>query len=136
MPACQTLTLITSNLTTNPPRPTLIHCTQGKDRTGLISALILLILDIPIAAIMYDYQISVTELAAEYEERLAEMREMGFTDEFAGCPAGWIPSLREYVDGKGGVETWLSDIGFGKALQDDLKRALRSNPFEHGTSNR
>ncbi len=38
--------------------PLLLHCTQGKDRSGVLSALVLLLLDIPESVVMADYLIT------------------------------------------------------------------------------
>ena len=41
-----------------PPEPLLFHCVAGKDRTGLIAALVLALADVTPAAIARDYAIS------------------------------------------------------------------------------
>jgi len=38
--------------------PTVIHCTAGKDRTGIMSALVLALLGVPDDVIAYDYSLS------------------------------------------------------------------------------
>ena len=38
--------------------PCLIHCTSGKDRTGLVAAFILLAVGVPVDAVVADYQMS------------------------------------------------------------------------------
>lgn len=68
--------------------PTLVHCTQGKDRTGLVILLILLLLEVPLDAISADYMASERELESEKQERMKEITEIGLGEEFAGCPAG------------------------------------------------
>ncbi|KAI1462182.1 tyrosine/serine protein phosphatase [Annulohypoxylon moriforme] len=45
--------------------PILVHCTQGKDRTGVIIALILMILSVPASAIDHDYMLSHAGLSSE-----------------------------------------------------------------------
>lgn len=37
------------------PKPILIHCRAGADRTGLASAIVLILHDYPISAVMYQY---------------------------------------------------------------------------------
>ena len=39
-------------------RPLLYHCSAGKDRTGLMSALLLLVLDVPMETVMRDFMAS------------------------------------------------------------------------------
>ncbi|GLA42665.1 hypothetical protein AnigIFM63309_011210 [Aspergillus niger] len=55
--------------------PVLIHCTQGKDRTGLIVLLLLLLVAdvVPEEAMREDYLRSEGELAIEMEERMKEV---------------------------------------------------------------
>ncbi|MDA5280935.1 tyrosine-protein phosphatase [Streptomyces sp. Isolate_45] len=45
------------------PGPTVFHCASGKDRTGLIAALVLTLLDVPEEEILADF--ALTELATE-----------------------------------------------------------------------
>ncbi|MEU9039509.1 tyrosine-protein phosphatase [Streptomyces sp. NPDC048352] len=45
------------------PGPAVFHCTSGKDRTGLIAALVLTLLDVPEEEILADF--ALTELATE-----------------------------------------------------------------------
>ncbi|WP_406171509.1 tyrosine-protein phosphatase [Streptomyces sp. NBC_00996] len=45
------------------PHPVVHHCTSGKDRTGLISALVLTLLDVPREDVLADF--ALTELATE-----------------------------------------------------------------------
>ncbi|MFF5707049.1 tyrosine-protein phosphatase [Streptomyces sp. NPDC012794] len=45
------------------PGPAVFHCTSGKDRTGLIAALVLTLLDVPEEQILADF--ALTELATE-----------------------------------------------------------------------
>lgn len=68
--------------------PTLIHCTQGKDRTGLVILLVLLLLEVPSQAISTDYVASEGELESEKIERMKEITEIGLGEEFASCPPG------------------------------------------------
>jgi protein-tyrosine phosphatase len=48
-------------------RPALVHCSAGKDRAGLASALVLLTLGVPEKTVMQDYLLSNTFRAAENE---------------------------------------------------------------------
>jgi protein-tyrosine phosphatase len=105
----------------------LVHCTQGKDRTGLIACLILLLLEVPLEAITYDYRLSEDELLPEREARVKEMATIGLTEEFAGCPVDWIEKMDVYLREKdGGVKGYLKGIGFGEEEQAELLRVLRA----------
>jgi protein-tyrosine phosphatase len=106
--------------------PMLVHCTQGKDRTGLLVALILLLLDMPLEAITYDYCLSESELLSEQESRLQEIREIGLTDDFAKTPRNWIPELHQYLEQKyGGIRSYLGSIGVDDRKQDRVVELLQ-----------
>lgn len=105
--------------------PILVHCTQGKDRTGLLIALLLLLLEVPIEAITYDYCMSEAELMPERESRMVEIREIGLSEEFAGTPKAWIPKMKEHLDEKyGGVKGYLTSIGVDDTAQEKLVQIL------------
>lgn len=102
--------------------PTLIHCTQGKDRTGLVVILILLLLNIPLGAIGADYTASENELESERESRTEEIRRLGLGEEFAACPAGFVQEIVEHLqEVYGGVNGYLRHIGVDERTQDKIK---------------
>ncbi|CAD6441896.1 e404122d-0e0b-4db1-9a70-2c4508633024 [Sclerotinia trifoliorum] len=105
--------------------PILAHCTQGKDRTGLIIALVLFILEIPIEAISHDYLMSEEKLLPERESRLKEIHEIGLSDDFAGCPVDFVEKTYEYlINSYGTVENYLTTIGFTEDERTALVREL------------
>ncbi|KHN95394.1 Protein-tyrosine phosphatase, SIW14-like protein [Metarhizium album ARSEF 1941] len=118
---CQALGLYTS-LTT---LPVLVHCTQGKDRTGLICVLILMILRVPLAAIEHDYFLTDPALEAERHERLAEIRQIGLTDEWAITAPELVTGVQRHLDVMyGGLEAYLDDIGFDQNQRARLRELL------------
>lgn len=105
--------------------PMLVHCTQGKDRTGAIVMLVLMILGVPEEAIEYDYALSEAGLVAEREARLEEIRELGLSDEFGGVARDMIARTREHLDGKyGGVDGYLDGLEFGEEKRERLRERL------------
>ena len=105
--------------------PTLIHCTQGKDRTGLVVALLLLLLDVPHGAISADYAASEKELESERESRMEEIRRVGLGEEFAGCPAGFVQEIAQHLQHVyGGVGGYLRRIGVDERTQEKVKRNM------------
>ena len=105
--------------------PVLVHCTQGKDRTGLVVLLVLMLLDVPVRAIEGDYRFSESELKPEREEKVQEIRSIGLPDSFADCPADWVETVCAFVDGRyGGVREYLLHCGVTEAQQDSIKRIV------------
>ena len=52
------------------------HCQAGKDRTGVVAALLLTLAGVGVADVLADYQISNTHLRAFLQEQRARHREM------------------------------------------------------------
>jgi protein-tyrosine phosphatase len=107
--------------------PVLFHCFAGKDRTGLVAALLLSLAGVEAEAIGVDYAETDIQLAARYEEWLATAtpdRLQSMRDELR-CPPEWILSTLEHVEHRwGGVEAYLEAAGVSPAaiarLQDKL----------------
>lgn len=107
--------------------PTLVHCTQGKDRTGLVVLFILLLAGeaVPTEAIVDDYSRSELELVPEFEERMKEIRAVGLDEEFIRCPPGFVPDMTAYLETKyGGVRAYLERIGVGIEMQERIKEKI------------
>ncbi|KAK6523996.1 hypothetical protein TWF694_005664 [Orbilia ellipsospora] len=107
--------------------PTLIHCTQGKDRTGLATLLILLAIlgetDADVKAIDYDYMLSNEGLSKLRDEMKKEMAPFGFPDDFLFAEEGWVEATVELIEERGGIEKYLASVG---VTGDDIKK-LREN---------
>lgn len=106
--------------------PILIHCTQGKDRTGLAVILLLLLLDVPtLEAISADYMASENELESERESRMEEIRQVGLGEEFIACPAGFVEAIAGHLkDVHGGVNEYLKRIGVDDRTQHKVKENM------------
>lgn len=102
--------------------PVMVHCTQGKDRTGLVVMLFLLILDIPLDAITYDYIASEAELGSEKEARMQELTEFGLSEEFARTPPDFVTQISQHIDTRyEGLLAYLQRIGLRTDLQEMIK---------------
>ncbi|RAK98355.1 putative tyrosine/serine protein phosphatase [Aspergillus ibericus CBS 121593] len=109
------------------PYPILIHCTQGKDRTGLIILLLLLLVAdfVPIDAVAADYVRSEGELVIEMEERMKEVRLLGLSEEYTKCPDGFTGRICAHLEERyGGVEGYLGLIGIGREKVERIRRVL------------
>ncbi|KAL1595923.1 hypothetical protein SLS60_009613 [Paraconiothyrium brasiliense] len=108
--------------------PVLVHCTQGKDRTGLVVMLLLFLLDVDIAAIEKDYLLSGPELEAEKPERMKEIASIGLSEQFASCPPGVVTTVHAHLEEKyGGVEAYLLSVGVTKEQIASIKRTLHGD---------
>lgn len=117
----QALRVFLNPLTT----PTLVHCTQGKDRTGMIITLVLLALDVPLEAIEHDYMLTSGALESEREVRLAEIREIGLTDDwFEPAPDMIVRTARHLDEVYGGIVGYLDKIRFDQNDRQKLKELL------------
>lgn len=109
--------------------PLLVHCSYGKDRTGIAAALLLFALGVPEETIYADYMLSNDYLVAFRAARIAE--------------PGWEhtgplwEARREYLDGAfsaicdkyGSIESYLQDaIGLTHEMRTELKARLLHKP--------
>jgi protein-tyrosine phosphatase len=109
--------------------PVLFHCFAGKDRTGLVAAMMLSIAGVEPDAIGADYAETDLQLADSYEEWLAKAspgRLESMRDELR-CPPEWILSTLAHVDRKwGGVEGYLEAAGLPSSTIACLQSKLTS----------
>jgi protein-tyrosine phosphatase len=109
--------------------PVLVHCTQGKDRTGLIVLLILLLCGVGQEAAEADYVMSEKELEPERKERLEDIRKVGLDESFATCPSEFVEAVIKHLDERyGGVEKYLAKIGVGEEAQRSIREILLRAP--------
>lgn len=107
--------------------PVLFHCFAGKDRTGIVAALLLDLVGVARDHIAADYGQTDACLAAQYETWLAEAaREQ--RDEIRQdlcCPADRILGTLEHVGARwGGVASYLEQAGVAAANLERLGRLL------------
>ncbi|ORX90892.1 hypothetical protein K493DRAFT_287477 [Basidiobolus meristosporus CBS 931.73] len=100
--------------------PILVHCTHGKDRTGLITALVLMILGVEDDVIIRDYSKSREQLEGIAEALSKEVGAAGVSPNFLESNPEVMADTLSYIRNKyGGINEYLDGIGFGEA-----KRAL------------
>jgi protein-tyrosine phosphatase len=110
--------------------PTVFHCSQGKDRTGWTSAVLLTLLDVPRATIVEDYLASSIHLAGKNSEILRHIAERGFdpahlapvfevTEDYLNTAFGAAEELY------GSVEGYVRDgLGISDAQVERLRERL------------
>ena len=107
--------------------PLVFHCFAGKDRTGLVAAMLLSLNGVEPAAIGDDYAETDVQLATRYTQWLAKAspdRREQMQDELR-CPPEWMLSTLDYVEHKwGGVGSYLEAAGVSPVGIDRLSTKL------------
>lgn len=110
--------------------PALIHCTAGKDRTGLVVALLLALAGVPPATIAADYALSAGELRGD---DFAAVRRWAFDqgygwatdDRFLSSPPETMLATLAHLDARyGGIDGYLTAIGLAPAEVAALRARL------------
>jgi protein-tyrosine phosphatase len=110
-------------------QPALFHCHAGKDRTGLIAALLLSLANVAPGIIADDYALTRQYIAPLIEMWREEAIQRGqdlkrFDRDNACDPRTMLETLR-YLDEKyGGAEGYLRACGVSQGNLDSLKAAL------------
>ena len=107
-----------------PPAALLFHCVAGKDRTGLIAALLLALADARPAAIAEDYAISGENLRAGYLRRYPNTEPERIL-EILRCPEEGAYNMLKFLDDAGGVRAYLRQIGLTETQISALRSRLR-----------
>lgn len=112
--------------------PVLVHCTAGKDRTGLVSALALAAVGVERDAIVADYAATGANLAGEWTRRmLRKVRRFrvpmtdALVEVLAASPPDVLIDTFAWLDEQhGGVDDYLSAIGVDDAVRERLRSRL------------
>ncbi|WP_430333655.1 tyrosine-protein phosphatase [Rhodococcus sp. ACT016] len=112
--------------------PVLVHCTAGKDRTGLVIALALSAVGVGARDVIADYSLSETMLHGDWVDAMvASFRERQLPEGFdiegivAASPAAVMRATLARIDADhGGVRPYLLDHGMSEAELTDLHAAL------------
>jgi protein-tyrosine phosphatase len=110
-------------------RPAVFHCPAGKDRTGLLAALVLSLLGVPEETVVADYALS-GEAMARLREKLILKYPDGkdviadSNEVFSADPAN-MTALFAYVAKKyGSVAGYASEVGVPEAVVSRLRQSL------------
>lgn len=96
--------------------PLLVHCTAGKDRTGIVVALVLGMLDVPYETIVNDYMLSERRVAP----LLAQLREQAIVngwdtewyERLLACNPEFMRDMLNHLDTRyGGIIPYLNQVG-------------------------
>lgn len=114
----------------------LVHCTAGKDRTGLVVAAALAAVGVPREHILADYAASEENLAGEWAERMvagatAQFGELGpeIHELIVGSPASALSDTLDHVDAQhGGMPALLAANGVDAPAIERLRERLVATP--------
>lgn len=106
--------------------PLLVHCTSGKDRTGMAAAAILLALGVPRQTVVQDYALTNDyrrDIGHLFAGPVAPAALRALT---AANPAYMETALAAMDADFGGPEGWLDSIGVDAAARAELRARLTS----------
>lgn len=109
--------------------PALVHCSAGKDRTGIVIGLTLAVLGVPDEVIAADYAVSASrvdpQVIATLEHVPGSVGRGGLTPELLASPPGLLLKVLAWARAAGGsVEGYLISHGLSRAGPDALRAAL------------
>jgi protein-tyrosine phosphatase len=118
-------------LAEEPTYPAVFHCAAGKDRTGVVSALLLRVLNVGDATIAADYALSGEYITPRLEAEWAQSEE-ALRKRYGEVPAHihradpeTILQTLEFMDAQyGSVQAYLAGCGVGADQLDALRRHL------------
>jgi len=107
-----------------PPGVVLFHCAAGKDRTGIVAAMVLAVANVEPHEIADDYSISTDYIRDAFlAARRPEDREAVLED--VRCPPEQIYNMLAHLEDRyGGTVGYLRHIGLDQGTIDRLRRRL------------
>lgn len=106
----------------------LVHCFAGKDRTGLVTALLLKLAGVPRETIAVDYALSDTYLQPLYNELLAPVEDADerekLAQQFTSLPETLLATLAHLDARYGSVRSYLETCGVGAKDMERIKDRL------------
>lgn len=112
-------------------RPAVFHCTAGKDRTGLLSALVLSILGVPEETVVADYALSgeaMARLRAKLMQKYPDGKDVIAAADavFSADPANMVELFAHLRSRYGTVSDYAAKVG----VPDDVIVRLRQSMLE------
>ena len=107
--------------------PIAFYCTAGKDRTGVITAIILRLCGVPKESIVEDYTLSANVYAEmnDHKAMVGALSQRSLDPKtFLGAPSYVMEDTLDAMEEQyGNVEGYLDSIGFGPEQREKLKDA-------------
>jgi protein-tyrosine phosphatase len=109
--------------------PAVFHCTAGKDRTGVLSAIVLSLLGVDEPTVVADYALSgeaMLRLRAKLVVKYPEGRDSieNLDEVFSADPAQMEQLLDHVKERYGTVDAYVAGLGVESAVLDGLRAAL------------
>ncbi|CAI4210464.1 unnamed protein product [Parascedosporium putredinis] len=105
--------------------PVIAHCSLGKDRTGLVIALVLMLLGVPKRAIEYDYARTDVDLEPKRAQIIEEISYTGLPPSWAYTAKDLIERVAKLVQEKfGGIDAYADFIGITAEERAVLRETL------------
>ena len=110
--------------------PGLVHCSAGKDRTGVITALMLGLVGVPHETIVADYALTTTYMQGPLLDEIRQRAlKRGFTWEqyepLVQSPPAFMEQTLQHIDERyGGIDAYVRAIGLQSEQIDRLQRRL------------
>ncbi len=102
--------------------PIVVHCLAGKDRTGVVVALVLALLGVPDETVAEDYALSNLAMAAlrarAEASRVSQLRSPAVSDEVFSAKPSNIATLFAALAGRARLARGLRDLVGGQAGGD------------------
>jgi protein-tyrosine phosphatase len=114
--------------------PALIHCSAGKDRTGLVIAIILSTLGVPDTLVAEDYGRTAEVFTGEYRDRLlAESVTIGVDPQRLALMSGSPPTVMRAICAElaaeyGGATAYLAPFGAKPEALQHLREVMTIHP--------
>lgn len=106
----------------------LFHCTVGKDRTGIVAALLLHLAGVAQATIIEDYALTATFLLPIMDELCDSRPKEGAADlyeQFFDCNPRYMETMLQYLQSTyGSAENYLATIDLSQEKITALKQKL------------
>ena len=113
-----------------PPGGVVVHCFAGKDRTGVVSALLLSVAGVPRDVIAEDYAMSRQALRTLLDEWMSAESDPEVRDNMRRrfqCDPRTMTAVLEHLDDSyGGADGYLEAIGVQASAQERLRARLLS----------
>jgi protein-tyrosine phosphatase len=109
-------------------RPAIFHCTAGKDRTGLLAALVLSLLGVPEETVIADYALSGAAMARLRTKLIQKYPGSSlFTGDegvFSADPANMVALFAHLRSRYGTVAAYANEVGVPANVVARLREAL------------